>query len=148
MGVRLHYLTEYKKEYSETARFSNCVPTINQLFEWLDQRNDYSRFWYDQDFPDISQVLEWDKYGVEDAINLLEEIATANQSWVDIPEYSSDPKEEWQSDRDWSMSKHLRDNLIYLEKTEGITPVAVRAFLWDAYLHCESAVDYIRFEWK
>lgn len=158
MGYRLHYLTEYKKQYSDCARFSNCVPTINELFEWLNYRADHNNYyyWYDGNFPSATQVIEWEKDGVSDAIDTLRNMVAANNSWKDIPVYTCKDFELANkleaegiphSDGDWSIDQHLRKNLIDLEQTDGITVQAVADFLKDALANAEPTIDYVRFEW-
>lgn len=142
MSLCLHYCEAYKVRYSHAAIGNWQQEPLNYLFNWLDRRADHPYyFWYNEDSLEYSDVLEWQKEGVAEAISILREMDRAGESWNNIPLDGSD------GSGDWSMSEWLQNKLNVAEVNHGITPKSVADFLQDALDNGEPELDYVRFTW-
>lgn len=138
----LHYCIGYVPIYSCDCRFKHCRPAINHLFDWLNCRcGVYSGFYHNTNGLSSAGKIDWSKEGVHGAINILNDMIKAKQSWKDIPIYGDE------SCGDWSIDKWLRDRLVKVEKNDGITPEYVYDFLLKAVKKSDKSNAYIHFEW-
>lgn len=129
MGYRLHYCEVYKVHHSANSVGNWQQEQINYVLKSLTEFFN-GEFWYSDDSPEFSEVIEIDKETIGKIVLHLER---AGDEWGDV--------EFQKEDNEWIQP------LVSELGASDITPKYLAEFLFDALHNGEPDLDVVRFTW-